>query len=302
LLYEFCEKHGVGCRRLGKIFSAVEEDEMEGLEKLYEQARRNGVKGLTLLSRSEIKRLEPNVQGIGGMLSPSSGIADSYSFMKALYTKATSENANFVFNCEVIGMEKLDSKYKVTIREEAGISSFGTPILINSAGLNAEKMVELAGIDIAQAGYKTYLLKGDYFSIAAKKWRLARRLIYPVPGKVGVGIHNCIAIDGRERLGPYEYYVNDVDYEVDERERELFYNLAEKYFPFLELDDLEPESSGIRPMLQSPEETVKDFVIAHEDGKGFPGLINLIGIESPGFTSSLAIGNYVKGLVQGIQG
>jgi L-2-hydroxyglutarate oxidase LhgO len=302
LLYEFCEKHGVQSRKLGKIFSAVEEDEMEGLEKLYQQGRRNGVKGLTLLSRSEIRRLEPNVQGIAGMLSPSSGIADSYSFMQALHRKATSESANFVFNCEVIGIEKLNSKYRVTIKEETGISSFSTPILINSAGLNAEKMAELAGTDIAQAGYKTYLLKGDYFSIAPRKWGLAKRLIYPIPGKVGVGIHNCIAIDGRERLGPYEYYVNDVDYKVDEGERELFYNSAKTYFPFLELDDLEPESSGIRPLLQSPEENVKDFVIAHEDRKGFPGLIDLIGIESPGFTSSLAIGSYVKGLVQGIQG
>jgi len=302
LLYEFCEKHGVGCKRLGKIFSAVEEDEMEGLEKLYEQARKNGVEGVTLLSRDEIKRLEPNVQGIAGMLSPSSGIADSYSFMKALYGKATSENVNFVFNCEVIRIEKLDSKYKVTIREEGGISSFTTPILINSAGLNEEKMSELAGIDVAQAHYKTYLLKGDYFSIAPKKWGLVKRLVYPVPGKVGVGIHICLAVDGRTRLGPYEYYVEDIHYEVDEGERQLFYNFAKKYFPFLQLEDLEPESSGIRPMLQSPDETVKDFVIAHEDTKGFPGLINLIGIESPGFTSSLAIGKYVKGLVKEIGG
>jgi 2-hydroxyglutarate dehydrogenase len=80
----------------------------------------------------------------------------------------------------------------------------------------------------------------------------------------------------------------------------LFYEFGKRYFHFLELEDLEPESSGIRPLLQSPEETVKDFVISHEDGKGFPGLINLIGIESPGFTSSLAIGRYVKELVNGI--
>lgn len=302
LLYEFCEKHGVGCKRLGKIFSAVEDDELEGLEKLYEQARKNGAVGVSLISGDEIRRLEPNVQGIAGMLSPSSGIADSYSFMKALYSKATSENLNFVFNCEVIGIEKLDSKYKVTIKEEEGISSFTTPILINSAGLNAEEIAQLAGIDIAQAGYKTYLLKGDYFSIPPKSWGLVKRLVYPVPGKVGVGIHNCIAVDGRTRLGPYEYYVEDIHYEVDGGERELFYNFAKKYFPFLELEDLEPESSGIRPMLQSPDETVKDFVIAHEDEKGFPGLINLIGIESPGFTSSLAIGKYVKGLVKEIGG
>ncbi len=300
LLYEFCEKHGVECRRLGKIFSAVEEDEMEGLERLYEQARRNGVEGVTLLSREEIRRLEPNVQGIAGMLSPSSGVVDSYSFMKALYSKATSENVNFVFNCQVVGIEKLDSTYRVTIKEEAGISSFTTPILINSAGLNAEKMAELAGIDIARARYKTYLLKGDYFSIPPKRWRLVRRLVYPVPGKVGVGIHNCIAVDGRERLGPYEYYVKDTHYEVGEGERDLFYDFARRYFSFLELEDLEPESSGIRPMLQSPGETVKDFVIAHEDKKGFPGLINLIGVESPGFTCSLAIGKYVKELVKGI--
>ena len=301
LLYEFCAKHGVACKRLGKIFSAVEEDEIEGLEKLYEQARKNGVEGLKFISRDELKKLEPNVEGIAGVLSPPSGIVDSFSFMEALYNKA-SKKVNFVFNCEVIGIEKVNTKYEVTIKEPGGISSFITPILINSAGLHAEKVAELAGINIAEAGYKTYLLKGDYFSIRPKKWGLVKRLIYPVPGKVGVGIHNCLAVDGRERLGPDEYYVEDIDYKVDRGKKELFCNLAKKHFSFLESEDLEPESSGIRPMLQGPEETLKDFVIAHEEDKGFPGLINLIGIESPGFTSSLAIGKYVKELLKEISG
>jgi len=301
LLYEFCAKYGVGCKRVEKIFSAVEEDEMEGLEKLYNQARKNGVEGLRLISRDELKKLEPNVEGIAGVLSPPSGIVDSFSYMKTLYNKA-SEKVNFVFNCEAIGIEKINSKYKVTIRDSEGVSTFTMPILINAAGLHAEKIAVLAGIDIPEAKYKTYLLKGDYFSIRPKKWGLIKRLIYPVPGKVGVGIHNCIAIDGRERLGPDEYYVDEIEYTVDENKKQLFYDYAKNLFPFIEIEDLEPESSGIRPMLQSPGESLKDFVIRHEEDRGFPGLINLIGIESPGLTSSLAIGRYVKGIVEEISG
>ena len=299
LLYEFCAKYGVGCERTEKIFSAIEEGEMEGLEKLYNQAKKNGVEGLKFISRDELKKLEPNIEGVAGILSPPSGIVDTYSFMKTLYNKA-SEKADFVFNCEVIGIEKINSKYKVTIKDPEGISSFTTPILINAAGLHAEKIAELAGINIPRADYKTYLLKGDYFSIRPKKWGLVKRLIYPVPGKVGVGIHNCIALDGRERLGPDEYYVDEIEYTFDENKKGIFFNFAKQYFPFLEIEDLEPDFSGIRPMLQSPEEALKDFVITHEEEKGFPGLINLIGIESPGFTSSLAIGRYVKGIVKEI--
>ena len=301
LLYEFCAEHGVECKRVEKIFSAVEEGEMEGLEKLYNQASKNGVEGLRFISGDELKKLEPNVEGIAGVLSPPSGIVDSFSYMKALYNKA-SEKADFVFKCEVIGIEKINSKYRVTIRDSDGISTFNAPVLINAAGLNAEKIAALAGINIPKAGYKTYLLKGDYFSIRPQKWGMIKRLIYPVPGKVGVGIHNCIAIDGREKLGPDEYYVDEIEYSVDENKKQLFYDYAKNYFPFLEIEDLEPESSGIRPMLQGPGESLKDFVITHEEEKGFPGLINLIGIESPGLTASLAIGKYVKEIVKEISG
>ncbi len=300
LLYEFCEKHGVGYKKLGKIVSAIEKNEIEALEMLYEQAKKNGVDGIRLISENELKRLEPNVAGIAGMLSPPTGIADSYSFMKALYNKATNRGAQCIFNCEIIGITKLRSNYQVTIKEPGGISSFLTPLIINCAGLNAEKVAALAGINTAKAGYQTHLLKGDYFSIPPKKWGRVKKLIYPVPKKVGVGIHICIAVDGRERFGPDEYYVEEINYQVDENKRELFYNFAKKYFPFLEMDDLEPESSGIRPIRQSSRETMKDFIIAHEADKGLPGLINLIGIESPGFTSSLAIGRYVKKLTREI--
>jgi len=129
-----------------------------------------------------LKKLEPNVEGIAGVLSPPSGIVDSYSYMKALYNKA-SEKVDFVFNCEAIGIEKINSKYKVTISDSEGISSFTTPILINAAGLHAEKIAELAGTDIPKTGYKTYLLKGDYFSIQPKKVGIDKKAYLPCSGE-----------------------------------------------------------------------------------------------------------------------
>ena len=303
LLYEFCERHGVRYRKCGKVIIAVSEDEIAKLEILYERAKGNGVQDVSLISRREIKKLEPNVKGIAGLYSPSTGILDTYSFMKALYNKAKGSGVAFVFDCEIVGIEKANLKYIVYIREGKKTSSFTATALINSAGLNAKRVAQLAGIDTIQAGYETCLLKGDYFSISAKKWGLVKRLIYPVPGIIGVGIHNCIAIDGRERLGPSEYYVDDIDYRVNEDDRGRFYNFSKRFFPFLEPDDLEPESSGIRPVLQGPGGTAfKDFIVVHEGKRGFPGLINLIGIESPGFTSSIAIGRYVRELTKEILG
>jgi L-2-hydroxyglutarate oxidase LhgO len=94
-------------------------------------------------------------------------------------------------------------------------------------------------------------------------------------------------------LGPSAHYVEAIDYAVDETQKQAFYNSAKRFLPFVELEDLAPESAGIRPKLQGPGEAFRDFVIAHEEKAGFPGLINLIGIESPGLTASLAIAQYV---------
>jgi len=293
LLYELCDKHGIAYKKLGKIIVAASKNETIQLEKLYEQGRKNGVDDLVLLSRTEVKKLEPNIEARAGLLSPSSGILDSHTLLKSLYNQAREKGAEFVFGTEVIGIEKTRAKYKVQIKDRDGISAFVAHVVVNCAGLNSDRIAQLAGIDIAKAGYKLHYCKGEYFSLDSKYKNLVSKLIYPTPEQVGHGIHFKQGLDGRVLLGPSAHYVEAIDYVVDETQKQAFYTSAKRFLPFVELEDLAPESAGIRPKLQGPGEAFRDFVIAHEEKAGFPGLINLIGIESPGLTASLAIARYV---------
>jgi L-2-hydroxyglutarate oxidase LhgO len=253
----------------------------------------NGVDDLVLLSRAEVRRLEPNVEASAGLLSPSSGILDSHNLLSFLHSRARENGAEFVYGAEVIGIERASAKYKVHIRDRDGISAFVARVVVNCAGLNSDRIAELAGIDIAKSGYQLHYCKGEYFSLDSKYRNLIARLIYPTPEQAGHGIHWRQTLDGRVLLGPSTYYVEAIDYSVDETHKEYFYTSAKRFLPFVELEDLAPESAGIRPKLQGPDDDFRDFVITDEEKAGFPGLINLIGIESPGLTAALAIARFV---------
>jgi len=293
LLYDLCDRHNIACRKCGKIIVAADENETQWVEELYKQGRKNGVNDLALLSAAEVRRLEPNIEARAGLLSPSSGILDSHNLLSFLHNQAREKGAEFVFGTEVIGIERASAKYKVHIRDRDGISGFVAHVVVNCAGLNSDSIAELAGIDIAKSGYRLHYCKGEYFSLDSKYRNLTSRLIYPVPEQAGHGIHWRQALDGRVLLGPSAYYVEAIDYSVDENHKRCFYTSAKRFLPFVELEDLAPESAGIRPKLQGPGEDFRDFVIAHEEKAGFPGLINLIGIESPGLTAALAVARFV---------
>ena len=300
LLYKLCERHGVAYKKLGKLILATNETEVIELENIYRQGKKNGVMDLVTLSRKDIKKLEPNVEGIAALLSPSTGILDSYSLLKVFYGQARENGAEFIFNTEVVGIERTGTKYEVQIKDRDGISKFVTRVLINAAGLNSDRIAQFAGLDVAEAGYKLHYCKGEYFSLSSKYRHLASRLIYPPPEQAGMGIHVTPTLDGRMLLGPNSRYVKTIDYSVDEAQKPVFYKSIKRFIPSIELNDLEPESAGVRPKLQSPGESFRDFVIDHEEKSGFPGLINLIGIESPGLTASPAIARHVGKLVEGI--
>ena len=301
LLYDFCQKYDIKHRRLGKIIVATDEGEVSKLEELYRQGLRNGVSDLRLLSRKEVKELEPNAEATAGILSPSTGIIDSHSLMRALHGLAKEQGIDFVFNTEVIGIEKTGDKYRVEIQDREGTSSFATNILINSAGLNSETIARLAGIDIDRAGYKLHYCKGEYFSLNSPDGAPVSHLVYPLPELAGKGIHVTLNMDGQVRLGPNTRYVDEPDYQVDETQKEAFYQSAKKFLPRLRLEDLEPDFAGIRPKLQGPDEDFRDFVITDETARGLPGLINLIGIESPGLTAAPAIARYVAEIIRGLR-
>jgi len=156
----------------------------------------------------------------------------------------------------------------------------------------------MAGINADEADYRQHWCKGEYFSVTGRKNKLINRLIYPVPTTISVGIHACFDVMGKMRIGPLFYYVDEIDYKVDNTRRKAFYESSiMKALPFIECSDLEPEESGIMAMLQGEGEDFRDFVIKDECDKGLPGFINLIGIDSPGLTSAPAIAKYVSNLV-----
>jgi L-2-hydroxyglutarate oxidase LhgO len=166
--------------------------------------------------------------------------------------------------------------------------------------LHADKVSSLVGIN--DKSYELSYCKGEYFSIGNRKNSLVKRLIYPVPEKnlKGLGVHTTIDINGGLKLGPNAYYLknNYIDYTVDINNKLSFYNSAKKFLPFLEIDDLNPAYSGIRPKLQKENESFRDFIIKEESDKGYSNFYNLIGIESPGLTSCLSIAKYIKKIIK----
>ncbi len=292
LLYELCQKYSIPHKKLGKFTVAIEENEIKDLEKMYEQGKRNGVDDIVLLSREEFKKLEPNAEAKAALFTPCTGIVDPYSLMSFFYRKARERGGEFVFNSEVVGIEKKSFGYEVKVKDREGVHSLIAQTVINSAGFYADKIAELAGIDITTVGYKIHYCKGEFFSVNPRKRGLINRLIYPVPIQL-TRIHWCVDMEERLRLGPYFYYVANIDYKIDETYKETFYRCGKQFFPSLELEDLEPESAGVSPKLQGPGESFRDFVIVNEEKRGLPGFINLIGMESPGLTASPAIAKYI---------
>lgn len=295
-LYDLCRRAGIPHRKTGKLIVAPQESDLSHIERLKERGEANGVEGLRLLSRDEVRRLEPDVTAAGALLSPETGIFDSHSFMAHLDRAA---EAVFAYNCALEGLAPAEGGWLVRIRDADGESfDFLSRVVINAAGLGAEAVARMAGIDTAAAGYTLYPCKGEYFRLQARGWRRPERLVYPPPTEISLGIHTVIDLQGGMKLGPNAFYVDEIEYSVDEGHREEFFRGAREYLPRIEEEDLTPDMAGIRPKLYREGEPVRDFVIRHEADRGLPGLVDLLGIESPGLTASPAIGKLVAGMAR----
>ena len=172
--------------------------------------------------------------------------------------------------------------------------------MVNAAGLEADTIAALAGVDAESAGYRLYWCKGSYFSASPRCARLVSRLVYPIPGKDSLGVHAVVDLGGRLRFGPDVEYLTDrkADYRVEPARLAAFGEAARRILPDVRDEDLEPDISGIRPKLQSPGGPLRDFVVAEESARGLPGFYDLVGIESPGLTAALAIAERVAGLIR----
>jgi len=300
LLYEACEKRDIPFRRTGKLIVATKPEEEGVLEALLGKAQLNGVDDLLLLSGRVVHSLEPEVIASAGLLSPSTGIIDSHRLMRSLLVGAEESGATIVFRSCVTAARFDGIRYDLEVN--GGEYRVSTRVVINSAGLQSDRVAALAGIDIDREGYRLKLCKGSYFS-ASPPPRI-RHLVYPVPTPKheGLGVHATIDLGGRVRFGPDVEYVDGIDYRADEGKRDAFHESILTYLPFLAKESLSPDMCGIRPKLQGPGEDVRDFVISEENRLGLPGWVNLVGIESPGLTACMAIAKRVSNLVQQIMG
>ncbi len=292
LLYEFCKKHSIDHKKCGKLIVAVNDAEADKIKRIYSNAASIGVPELRLISSNEIKYLEPEVFAVKAIYSGSTGIIDSHGLMQKLHDLAENNGVMFSFGNEVTGISKQKDGYIITTSKGDEVMS---EFVINCAGLMSDKIAQMAGFDIEPLGYKLRYCKGDYFSVSGANGRLSH-LVYPPPHEkgYGLGVHATIDLTGRIRLGPDTTYVDKINYDVDLSKAGEFYEAAKKYLPWLKEAMVVPDTSGMRPKLQGPNDPVEDFVIKEESANGFPGFVNLIGIESPGLTSCLAIAKMVK--------
>jgi L-2-hydroxyglutarate oxidase LhgO len=298
MIYQICAENKIPHKRLGKIIVGNGEDEIKQLEALMKQGKANGVNDLELIDSEKIKKLEPKVKGDMAVLSPSTGIMDAHGLMDHYLRKARRQSGSdpLVLDTEVKGIKKTEDGYVVDTVSGGEPFSLEARVVVNAAGLFCDKVAEMVGIDIDAAKYRLHWCKGDYYSLSGKP--PATMLVYPPPLKdtLGLGIHTVPDLTGRLKFGPNAYYVDKLDYKVDSPV-EPFWSDIVTYLPRVEKDDLRPDMAGIRAKLQGPGEKARDFIIEHEEKRGYPGLIDLIGIESPGLTSSPAIAAMVAGMV-----
>jgi len=298
-LYDFCQRYQVPHRRIGKVIVAVTSAEAASLEKLGALGQENGVENLRFIERLELKELEPHVNGVCALVSPDTGIVDSHQLVKRLEALTLANGSSILCHTALIGLDQSMGGFTCHVRQRGTSYRFSSRIVINAAGLSSDLVAAMAGIDIDAAGYRIHPVKGEYFRVGSRSASRINGLVYPSPEKdlTGLGIHVTKDLAGGMKLGPNAFYVDSLDYSVDPAHKQAFFENIHELLPFLSPDDLEPDMAGIRPKIQAKGAPAKDFIITHEIGRGLPGLVNLVGIESPGLTACLAIGRMVADML-----
>jgi L-2-hydroxyglutarate oxidase LhgO len=308
LLKAFCEQVGVGYRECGKLVVATTPDEVPELERLLALGAANGVEDLRLIDGDALRRLEPHVKACAALHSPRTGIVDAEGAARAWAHLASDHGGQVLTAAKVTGLRPEAGVWTVEISAVGQGRREGwnhtSRLVVNAAGLWADRVAALAGVDVAARGWNLHLVKGNYFSIANAHHGRINRLIYPVPPAHGtsLGVHLCLDLGGQMKIGPDVEQLlvdprdNGFDWRVEPTRREAFLDGARRFLPWLTADDLTPGLSGLRPKLVPT--GFADFVVHREEGD-LAGLINLVGIESPGLTSAAALAREVARLIDG---
>ncbi len=295
LLYDFCAARGVAHRRCGKLIVATDEAELAGLRALHAQAAANGVHDLQWLTADEARALEPALQCVGALLSPSTGIIDSHGLMLALLGEAEAAGAMLALCSPVLRGRVVSGAIELDVGGDTA-TTLRARAVVNAAGLHAPALARaIEGLDAAHIP-REYFARGAYFTLPGRA--PFSRLVYPAPGQSGhLGVHLTLDLGGQARFGPSFTWVDGIDYTVDPAEAEGFHAAVRRYWPALPEGVLQPGYAGVRPKISGPGEPAADFRIDGPAVHGVPGLVNLFGIESPGLTSSMAIADAVAALL-----
>ncbi len=286
MLYAFCQSHGVPHKKLGKLVVVSRDADIAMLEKLFDQATRNGVEGLRMLEAAEAMRMEPALSCVAAFHSPETGIIDSHRYMLALLGDIESHRGALALNTPVERLTPTPAGWEVRFggREPGSLT---VDAVVNSAGHGAQKLARATADYPAARVPRLVLARGNYFAYTGRP--VFSRLVYPAPIPGGLGIHVTLDLAGRMRFGPDVQWIDDYDYNVDPARAESFYSAIRTYWPDLPDGSLTPDYAGIRPKLTGQGEPAADFMIDTPAAHGMPRLVHLFGIESPGLTASLAI-------------
>jgi L-2-hydroxyglutarate oxidase LhgO len=249
-----------------------------------------------MLSANEVVELEPHVRCSAALLSPSTGIVDAHEYMVTLQGDLESTNGVVAFDSELVGIHRVGDRLTATVRSGGSAQEFRCRHVINSAGLYAVDFLRRVEGFSETKLRSAFYAKGNYF--ACQGVRPFTHLVYPMPNEAGLGVHATLSLDGATRFGPDVEWIDELDYSVDPSRCESFYGAIREYWPTLPDRSLQPDYAGIRPKLVGPDGKAADFVIEGPAQHGFAGLVNLLGIESPGLTSSLAIAEYVATTIE----
>mmetsp|Transcript_46284 Transcript_46284/g.93423 ORF Transcript_46284/g.93423 Transcript_46284/m.93423 type:complete len:377 (-) Transcript_46284:89-1219(-) len=302
-LYSYCESRGVDAKKIGKLIVATHSDQLPLLRRIATIGQKNGVNDLHFLpSAAEVSALEPEVHGVAGLFSPSTGIVDSHALMLALQRDALDCGATIACNTTVVrGSRSQGRGWVIESRDNSTGAPFEFEVesVVNSAGLSASKVAACLGCSVKSVP-TTYFAKGNYFKLSGGSSPFSH-LVYPVPESAGLGVHATIDLGGRLRFGPDVEWIDDpCDLAVDQRRADSFYAAIRSYWPGLSDDALTPDYCGIRPKLSgaSGDSPPSDFAIHGSSVHGQRGLVCLYGIESPGLTSAMGIARVVAEMVK----
>jgi len=305
LLREFCREAGVSYQECGKLIVAVRKDEIPELERLHTLGTANDVEELKYVDGTALTALCPEITAVAALHSPRTGILDAEGAARALAKKAISFGAQIFTGAKVTSLNRNADHWEVGVSGTQGQGgrpmedwTHNSRVVINAAGIYADTVAAMAGVDIAERQWQQFLSKGNYFSIDPVHRGRIKHLVYPVPPADGssLGIHVCLDLAGGLRLGPdvEKMPPQTIDYSVDESRGQTFYSEAKRFLPWLKESELTPDMCGLRPKLAAT--GFHDFVI-HPEAGPLQGLVNLVGIDSPGLTSAPAIAQHTAGIV-----